>query len=583
MTSQGGSQTRDHVRFDAATRQIGLVQSEAGRSASLFSKIFAVDVLPAEMRAAAARRLGTVALFIAISFVAIFGAFIAASDLEIQDQRLVSIYGSLSIRVLPLVINFTTITFSIVLFFLTRRKGACPERLLQLGVFYQFIVALSIAILTHFRSWQGVEHVPGWPGVGVWIILFAVLVPSRPRRVLIVSFLVALMDPFGLYVTHLFGAPLPAPRLMIMFYTPLALAVASAVVCSVILHRLGRDIEKARRLGSYQLVERLGRGGMGEVWLAEHQALARPAAIKLIRNESLDVGDTDAQHVLVSRFEREAQATAMLESQHTVTLYDFGVTSDGCFYYVMELLRGMDLEQLVEQFGVLPPERVVFLLLQACHSLEEAHKRGLVHRDIKPANIYVSHKGLDADFAKVLDFGLVKRETGPAFGVRDESKLTVDGSVTGTPHYIAPEMIVGDEIDGRADIYCLGCVAYFALSGESVFGGEGEKLFRVLMRHVSEDPEPLSSRVPNPIPAELEALVHECLAKEPDERPASIGVVRERLGAVLFDSPWTQKRATEWWELNAPERMSGRTTADLPTFISADADTMLGLESKKAK
>jgi hypothetical protein len=236
-----------------------------------------------------------------------------------------------------------------------------------------------------------------------------------------------------------------------------------AVVPAILLMRVGREVNRARELGSYRLVRLLGKGGMGEVWRAEHRMLARPADIKLIRPDTIPADSAEASRVL-QRFEREAQATARLQSPHSIELYDFGMTNEGAFYYVMELLEGMDLKTLVQRFGPLPAGRAVSLLAQACDSLADAHHLGLVHRDVKPANLYACRKGLLVDFVKVLDFGLVitaRDQPG------EDMRLTRAGSATGTPSFMAPEMVVSHgELDGRADVYALGCVAYYLLTGK---------------------------------------------------------------------------------------------------------------------
>ena len=220
-------------------------------------------------------------------------------------------------------------------------------------------------------------------------------------------------------------------------------------------------------MGSYHLEDLLGKGGMGEVWKATHRFLARSAAVKLIMPSALGAKDEAAAQVTLRRFEREAQTTASLRSPHTIELYDFGVSRDGTFYYVMELLDGLDLQTLVAKHGPQPPERVVFLLRQACHSLYEAHKAGLVHRDIKPANIFMCRYGTDLDFVKVLDFGIVKREQ---MAGKEEAQLTAVGMISGTPAYLAPEMALAEgPTDGRADLYALGCVGYWLLTGQLVF------------------------------------------------------------------------------------------------------------------
>ena len=304
-------------------------------------------------------------------------------------------------------------------------------------------------------------------------------------------------------------------------------------------------LNNAVRVGSYSLIEQLGSGGMGEVWLARHQLLARPAAVKIVREAAVGAGE-DA-HALRLRFTREAQATAELQSPHTVQLFDFGVTDTGSFYYVMERLRGMDLQRMVERYGPLPPERVIFLLKQACLSLSEAHALGLVHRDIKPANLFVCRLGSQYDFLKVLDFGVVSRQA------RESTvSITVTGIVLGTPAFLAPELVLGDgSFDGRADIYALGCVAFWLLTGRPPF--EAGDAMSMLMHHSSTTPLPPSAMSEETIPADVDALVLECLSKAPAQRPANADVLLERLSTLSVADRWEPRHARGWWELHDPE------------------------------
>jgi serine/threonine-protein kinase len=307
------------------------------------------------------------------------------------------------------------------------------------------------------------------------------------------------------------------------------------------------EVKRAREMGSYRLVEKLGQGGMGEVWRAEHRMLARGAAIKLIRPSALGAGGSHA-HEMVKRFEREAQATAALRSPHTIEVYDYGVADDGTFHYVMELLDGFSFQTLVERFGVLPPERAVSLLRQACHSLAEAHAAGLVHRDVKPANLFVCRLGLDVDFVKVLDFGLVKLSGPRAPG--DEA-LTAQGAFNGTPGFMPPEVALGtDPVDGRADIYALGCVAYWLLTGQRVF--EGTNAMQMVIDHVRTPPVPPSRRGAQPIPEALEDIVMRCLQKDPGARPASAAALSRELFALDLEARWTEARGREWWQTHTP-------------------------------
>ena len=298
-------------------------------------------------------------------------------------------------------------------------------------------------------------------------------------------------------------------------------------------------------LGSYRLLRRLGEGGMGEVWEARHQMLARPAAVKLIRTERFGNKDRVA---LRRRFEREAKATANLACPHTVTLYDFGVSDEGAFYYVMELLHGMDLQRAVEEFGPMPPARVAALLMQACRSLAEAHASNLVHRDIKPANLFICKLGLEVDVLKVLDFGMVSG--GKAV---DETRLSAADEVYGTPECISPEAATGaSHLDGRADVYGLGCVAYWMLTGQVVF--DAPSGMAMLIKHIQEAPLRPSQRSGLDIPADLEELVMLCLAKQRDNRPTALELLDGLLASRLHEA-WDDREARAWWMDHLPKIM----------------------------
>jgi serine/threonine-protein kinase len=280
--------------------------------------------------------------------------------------------------------------------------------------------------------------------------------------------------------------------------------------------------------------------------------LARPAAIKLIRPEVLGVRDTGNRDLLLRRFEREAQATALMSSAHTLALYDFGVADDGTFYYVSELLDGFDLDQLVRRFGPVPAERAVHFLRQICASLAEAHEAGLIHRDIKPANVYACRYGREVDFIKVLDFGLVKRT--PAEPGASELTLEQGAGGTpafGTPAFMSPEQALGEErVDARSDIYGVGGVAYWLLTGTLVF--KGATPMETMVMHVHREPEPPSHRTELAIPLELESIVLDCLAKDPVVRPQTADQLAARLTAVPLTREWTDSRAREWWDQHRP-------------------------------
>ena len=298
------------------------------------------------------------------------------------------------------------------------------------------------------------------------------------------------------------------------------------------------------RVGSYSLIERLGSGGMGDVWLARHQLLARPAAVKIVRETALGGGEDG--HMRRQRFAREAQATSELQSPHTVQLYDFGITEAGGFYYVMERLRGMDLKRMVERHGPLPPERVVFLLKQACLSLSEAHALGLVHRDVKPANLFAYRLGSEYDFVKVVDFGVVSRQAHET-----TAQITTAGMILGTPAFLAPELVSTQAFDGRADIYALGCVTFWLLTGRPPF--EGDDAMAILMHHARTPAPAPSTMSEEPIPSQLDDVVLECLQKDPSRRPATADVLFDMFDAVPLTREWNQRKARSWWEMHEPE------------------------------
>jgi serine/threonine-protein kinase len=403
-----------------------------------------------------------------------------------------------------------------------------------------------------FLNFHGVH----W--VGIWILVFPFVVPSSARRTLVGSLLAVLTVPLVVLSSLAAHGASEAirswvPGLFSDLMVPLAICLGLATYGSHIVYRLTRDLSKAQELGSYRLVERIGAGGMGEVWRAEHRMLVRPAAIKLIRPDSLGARGGEDTETVLRRFEREAQATAALQSPNTVEIYDFGITDDGTFYYVMELLNGMDLKTLVETHGPVPPARAVFLLRQVCHSLWDAHEGGLIHRDIKPANIFACRRGRDYDFVKVLDFGLVKEIDGSA---DPRVQLTVEGVTSGTPGFMAPEVAFAErKVDARADIYSLGCVAYWLLTGHLVF--EGETPTAMILRHVRDNPVPPSMRSELEIPPELDRVVLDCLEKIPENRPQTAVELSDRLaGCSTRTGDWTPAQAQAWWALHAPAAAS---------------------------
>ena len=423
------------------------------------------------------------------------------------------------------------------------------DRLLDLGLFFQVAIAFACALFEAAAYENPNAVVLGHSGIAVWMLLCGLLMPQAPLRAALSAALCVLMWPLAYWVDlQLFGyQPMPLTRLLV-WVLPLAVIGVWMYILNNRVLSLYVKQQRAEDIGSYHLDSRLASGGMGEVWRAKHKMLSREAAIKLIRPEMLQISTGRQEALLRKRFEREARATASLRSPHTVALYDFGQATDGSYYYVMELLDGIDLQTMVDKYGPLDPGRVVHVLGQICKSLEEAHQAGLVHRDIKPKNIVLSKMGLEYDFAKVLDFGLVKslRTAG-----QEESLLTMEGVATGTPAYLSPEVaLAARDIDGRADLYSLGCVAYFLLTGQLVFEEASPTAFAIA--HTQTPPTPMSQRSELPIPEGLEAIVMQLLEKDPAQRIQSAREVARRLRALRDIPEWCPDRAAHWWETNLP-------------------------------
>jgi serine/threonine-protein kinase len=320
-----------------------------------------------------------------------------------------------------------------------------------------------------------------------------------------------------------------------------------AILGTQVVGALCARVSEAHHLGPYHLRERIGTGGMGEVYLAEHQLLKRPCAIKLIRPSSA------ADPRALARFEREVRTTAQLSHWNTVEVYDYGRTEDGTFYYVMEYLPGLSLAELVERHGPVPAERVIHLLRQACQALREAHGLGLVHRDIKPANIFAAQRGGRHDVTKLLDFGLAKRKAeAPA------TQLSHHGTIMGSPLYMSPEQASGLRADQRSDIYALGAVAYYLLTGDSPFSGENA--LSVMIAHARDAVLPPTALQAD-IPADLERVVLRCLAKDPALRYPDAASVDQALGACAAANLWTEERAAAWWRTAAAARLNPQAPA----------------------
>jgi len=515
--------------------QTDVAASRAGQRTSAWT-------LPPDLEAEAVRRVRALALLYALAY---FLAGLLPPLLSAEGRTMLM---SGMIHWLPPVLS---IVGALVVAWLLSRPGLNTAVKMIAGAF-GILGSYGIAAAEYHDIVSPIMYREGPGGLGlswvaVWALLGAVVVPSPPRITLLSSALSLSAVP----VMYSLGGNLPInfDHFFFGLVFPYVVVLIMAYVGSRVVYGLGAAVREARELGSYRLVQRLGQGGMGEVWRAQHRMLARPAAIKLIRPEVLGGKDGGNRPTLLRRFEREAQATALMRSAHTMELYDFGVADDGTFYYVMELLDGFDLDELVERFGPVPPERAVHFLRQMCSSLAEAHEAGLIHRDVKPANVYACRYGREVDFIKVLDFGLVKHGRVPEEG---NDKLTAaDMTAGGTPAFMSPEQALGEEhIDGRSDLYAVGCVAYWLLTGTMVF--KGSTPMETIVMHVHQEPEAPSRRTGLAIPADLEAVVLACLAKDPAARPETADELSARLASVRLESEWRVERAREWWDRHRP-------------------------------
>lgn len=502
--------------------------------------------LPPDLIQDASTRLGILSLLGAALW--LLGTILAHLSLRFNSPPGDTRWRSLIMPVDALALGSVLVSLA---FYAYTRRSTAPKRNLDLGLAFMIVMALALGVMFHVsvifqfgRMPEGMTIRPELSWIGAVVLMFAAIVPTPPKKTMIAAFIAVSMNPVGMLIARAAGTwDFGATSAIFVMHYPDYLLVGVAGVISHVVTQLGRQVTKAREMGSYRLGDLLGRGGMGEVYRATHTMLARPAAVKLIRPEALGANDSEAAQLAAKRFTREAEAAANLRSPHTVEVYDFGVTEDGALYYVMEMLEGMDLESLVAKHGPLAPGRCIYLLRQVCDSLEEAHRAGLVHRDIKPANIHVGRLGIRYDFAKVLDFGLVK----PVKKLtREETVATAAGIVLGTPAYMAPELSLGEDVDSRADIYALGCVAYFLLTGKLVF--ESDNAMRLVVRHMEEKPVPPSQRSEQLIPHSLDEAVLACLAKKPAARTQSAAAFSAALARAAGDvEPWGEDEAAAWW------------------------------------
>jgi serine/threonine protein kinase len=515
--------------------------------------------LPAAVIEKAADGLCWITILSAVSTVILFGVE------QLLQPELTKMAGLASVRLSLLGI----IAFAGLFFVIQRNGWVRKETLLDIGIIFQVYVSFAIAMLETSMPIKN-DVVLGHSAVAIWLSICGLVLPNVPAKAGIAAVLSASMWPAAYFFNAwLYGFEvLPASRLAVWMFPNYMMAIWM-VILNKRMFRMQIKQARAEELGSYQLDYLIGKGGMGEVWRARHKMLARDAAIKLIRPDVLAGVNARQENIMRKRFEREARATASLRSPHTVALFDFGRTKEDTFYYVMELLDGIDLQSLVERYGPLHPGRVAHILMQAAESLEEAHRAGLVHRDIKPRNLILAKLGLQYDFTKVLDFGLVKSNM-----VKDASLMSLDGVATGTPAYLPPEIALGEsQIDGRADLYSLGCVAYFLLTGQLLFNETNPTA--LALAHVQKTVVPLSERTELPIPLALEMIVMQLLEKKPENRLKSAQELQRRLRAIASDlPPYTQEDAANWWHTNLPEtaaRVQPRLEESTPTNFDVNS------------
>ncbi len=437
------------------------------------------------------------------------------------------------------VISALIVVLSLCVALAESRRWLKASALVHLGSAYIVFLTFLVSLGDHASVWWADGHqLHGISWACLLIAVFPFVIPGTARRNLVVVIILLGADPLGLYASsRWFGHPLPHAAAYGDVLLPNVIAGFLATGMSFFIHRVHRDLRNAQQLGQYTLKEELGEGGMGIVYRAQHALLRRPAALKVLPSEK-------AGEISVARFEREVQYTARLTHPNTVQIFDYGHTPEGVFYYVMEYLDGYTLEQVVELHGPLQPGRVIHLLVQVCGALYEAHCAGLVHRDIKPSNLMLCQRGQVHDVAKVLDFGLVKQldVDRPA----TDSQSTAAFSVIGTPSYLSPEAVeTPEEVDQRSDLYSLGAVAYFLLTGTPVF--ERSKVVEICYDHLHTEPETPSQRLGDELPADLEAIVLQCLAKQPEDRPEDARELQQALLGCGHAHRWSEKRAAQWW------------------------------------
>jgi serine/threonine-protein kinase len=434
---------------------------------------------------------------------------VSLNGLKVVDLVMIGMLASLS----------TFIQYRLMLMYSLREDTMMAQLTMKNGVLFNSILILTYGLYVP-KSWRRAALVVG----PLALLPFVTLV------------VLALRHPEAMgWLGHGWRKS-DTPRLLLYSFDALVLLIlaAGSAFGARTIFMLRRQVAEARQLGQYHLRRKIGCGGMGEVYLAEHQLLKRPCAIKLIRAGK--VADPRA----LERFEREVRLTATLSHPNTVEIYDYGRTEDGTYYYVMEYLPGLNLAELVKRHGPLPPGRVVYLLRQVCQALREAHAAGLIHRDVKPSNIFAARRGGMDDVAKLLDFGLVRPSTSPS-----AADLSGEDKILGTPLFMSPEQARGGrELDERSDIYSLGAVAYYLLTGRPPFD-EADGM-EAMIAH-ARDPVIPPSQFQAGIPEDLEHVVLRCLAKDPSSRLPDANQLDQALGECACAAEWDLSRAARWW------------------------------------
>lgn len=517
---------------DSARRRVALVEGSAPQMNS-------------ETRCLLRTRLRTVAVLLFIGF----AAFLGWSLIELtMDARWPDFRDMFFVHI------GVTVLLALVAWKLCSHCDLSLGRLRLAEVLVFGIPALFFVLMNyqrlHFAATQMDDHAHVPNLTSGWMLLifcYALFVPHTWQRaaygiislalapVLVSLFAYFTMPAYASLMNHEFSGSLTEQALM------MALAAMIALVGVHTIGALRREAFVAKSLGQYRLKQLLGSGGMGEVYLAEHEMMKRPCAVKVIRPEK--AGDPK----VLARFEREVRATAKLSHWNSIDIYDYGRTEDGTFYYVMEFLPGHNLGELVERRGPLPASRIVYLMRQVCDALAEAHGHGLIHRDIKPANLYCAFRGGMFDVAKLLDFGLAK-----PLAELQAGGLTQDGAITGSPLFMSPEQAKSDEVDARSDIYSLGAVMYFMATGRAPFNYANP--LKVMIAHSSEDPEP--PRYLNAdVSPELEEVILRAMEKRPEDRFQSVEELRAALDAIPLEGEWNSRLAADWWNnYGCPQR-----------------------------